>query len=34
MIPTILRKDDFGPSGFRWLTLKRITVRRILASVA
>ncbi|KAK9837295.1 hypothetical protein WJX81_004372 [Elliptochloris bilobata] len=21
----ILRKDDFGPCGFRWLTLKRIT---------
>ena len=23
----ILRKDDYGPCGFRWLTLKRITVR-------
>ena len=22
----VLRKDNFGPSGFRWLTLKRITV--------
>ena len=22
----IVRIDDFGPAGFRWLTLKRITV--------
>ena len=25
----IMRVDDYGPQGFRWLTLKRITVRVI-----
>ena len=24
----IVRIDDFGPCGFKWLTLKRITVSR------
>ena len=29
MSAEILRKDNYGPCGFRWLTLKRITVSRI-----
>jgi hypothetical protein len=28
MMSEIMRIDDFGPCGFKWLTLKRITVSR------